>query len=139
MALPTPQGVSSLTFKPPPLDGSLTFPELFDYNATHNPKHPLFRYNDPANGGFRTILWEEGVAAFHTAGHYFKKYIRGEGPVTVGILANISMSGSFQCPSSKPLYQIRLHTSRYWPVCCVSGSFLSLFQSVTQFLLLYIS
>ncbi|PBK75297.1 NRPS-like enzyme [Armillaria solidipes] len=90
MALPTPQGVSSLTFKPPPLDGSLTFPELFDYNATHSPKHPLFRYNDPDNGGFRTILWEEGVAAFHTAGHYFKKYIHGKGPVTVGILANIN-------------------------------------------------
>ncbi|KAK0480363.1 NRPS-like enzyme [Armillaria novae-zelandiae] len=90
MALPTPQGVSSLTFKPPPLDGSLTFPELFDYNATHSPKHPLFRYNDPDNGGFRTILWEEGVAAFHTAGHYFKKYIHADAPVTVGILANIN-------------------------------------------------
>ncbi|KAK0193507.1 NRPS-like enzyme [Armillaria mellea] len=90
MALPTPQGVSSLTFRPPPLDGSLTFPELFDYNATHSPRHPLFRYNDPDNGGFRTILWEEGVAAFHTAGHYFKKYIHGDTPVTVGILANIN-------------------------------------------------
>ncbi|PBL03992.1 NRPS-like enzyme [Armillaria gallica] len=90
MALLTPQGVSSLTFKPPPLDGSLTFPELFDYNATHSPKHPLFRYNDPDNGGFRTILWEEGVAAFHTAGHHFKEYIHGDAPVTVGILANIN-------------------------------------------------
>lgn len=75
---------------PPPLDGSLTFPELFDYNATHSPRHPLFRYNDPDNGGFRTIFWEEGVAAFHTAGHYFKKYIHGDTPVTVGILANIN-------------------------------------------------
>ncbi|KAK0451171.1 NRPS-like enzyme [Desarmillaria tabescens] len=88
MSLPTPQGVTSLTFKPPPLDGSLTFPELFDYNATHSPKHPLFRYDDLDNGGFRTILWEEGVAAFHTAGHYFKKYIHGDAPITVGILAN---------------------------------------------------
>lgn len=90
MTLPTPQGASSLTFKPPPLDGSLTFPELFDYNATHSPRHPLFRYNDPDNGGFRTILWEEAVAAFHTAGHYFKKYIEVDAPVTVGILANIN-------------------------------------------------
>ncbi|KAK0451170.1 NRPS-like enzyme [Desarmillaria tabescens] len=88
MSLPIPQGVSSLTFKPPPVDGSLTFPELFDYNATHSPKHPLFRYDDPDNGGFRTILWEEGVAAFHTAGYYFKKHIHSDAPVTVGILAN---------------------------------------------------
>ncbi|SJL14868.1 uncharacterized protein ARMOST_18343 [Armillaria ostoyae] len=85
--LPTLPDVTSLTFKPPPLDGSLTFPELFDYNAIHSPKHPLFRYDDPDNGGFRTILWEEGVAAFHTAGHYFKKYVHGDA-VTVGIFAN---------------------------------------------------
>ncbi len=83
--------VASLTFKPPPLDGSLTFPELFDYNAIHSPKHPLFRYDDPDNGGFRTILWEEAVAAFHIAGHYFKKYVHGDA-VIVGILANTSTS-----------------------------------------------
>ncbi|KAK0184797.1 NRPS-like enzyme [Armillaria mellea] len=88
MSLPAPQGVSSPTFKTPPLDGSLTFPELLDYNAIHSAKHPLFRYDDLDNGGFRTISWEEGVAAVHTAGHYFKKYIHGEAPVTIGILAN---------------------------------------------------
>ncbi|KAK0200586.1 NRPS-like enzyme [Desarmillaria ectypa] len=79
MSLPTPQGITSLT---------LTFPEPFDYNATHSPKYPLFRYDDPGNDGFCTILWEEGVAAFHTAGHYFKKYVHGDAPVIVGILAN---------------------------------------------------
>ncbi|SJL14874.1 uncharacterized protein ARMOST_18349 [Armillaria ostoyae] len=88
MSLPAPQGVSSPTFNAPPLDGSLTFPELLDYNAVHSAKHPLFRYDDLDDGGFRTISWEEGVAAVHTAGHYFKKYIHGEAPVTVGILAN---------------------------------------------------
>ncbi|KAK0451172.1 NRPS-like enzyme [Desarmillaria tabescens] len=88
MSLPAPQGVASPTFKAPPLDGSLTFPELLDYNAIHSPKHPWFRYDDLDNSGFRTISWEEGVAAIHTAGHYFKRYIRGEAPVTIGILAN---------------------------------------------------
>lgn len=90
MSLPAPQGVSSPIFNAPPLDGSLTFPELLDYNAIHSAKHPLFRYDDLDNGKFRTISWEEGVAAVHTAGHYFKKYIHGEAPVTVGILANTS-------------------------------------------------
>ncbi|KAK0485452.1 NRPS-like enzyme [Armillaria luteobubalina] len=88
MSLPAPQGVSSPTFKAPPLDGSITFPELLDYNAIHSAKHPLFRYDDLDNGGFHTISWEEGVAAVHTAGYYFKKHIHGEAPVTVGILAN---------------------------------------------------
>ncbi|KAK0200585.1 NRPS-like enzyme [Desarmillaria ectypa] len=88
MSLPTPQGVESPTFKAPPLDGSLTFPELLDYNAIHSPKHPLFRYDVLDNGGFHTISWEEGVAAVHTAGHYFKKHIYSEAPATIGILAN---------------------------------------------------
>ncbi|KAK0492826.1 NRPS-like enzyme [Armillaria luteobubalina] len=88
---PTLPDVTPSTFKPPPLDGSLTFPELFDYNAIHSPKHPLFRYDDADNGGFRTILWEEGVAAFHAAGHYLNKYIHGDAPVTVGIFANTNL------------------------------------------------
>ncbi|KAK0442587.1 NRPS-like enzyme [Armillaria borealis] len=88
MSLPTPQGVSSPTFKPPPLDGSLTVPELFDYNGFHSAKHTLFRYDSPDNGEFRSITWGEGVAAFHVAGHYFREHINDETPVVVGILAN---------------------------------------------------
>ncbi|PBK62268.1 NRPS-like enzyme [Armillaria solidipes] len=92
MSLPTPQGVSSPTFKPPPLDGSLTVPELFDYNGFHSAKHTLFRYDGPDNGEFRSITWEEGVAAFHVAGHYFREHIDDETPVVVGILANTADS-----------------------------------------------
>ncbi|KAK0492930.1 NRPS-like enzyme [Armillaria luteobubalina] len=89
MEFPTPQGFSSLTFTPPPLDGSLTFAEITDYNGKHSPNHPLFRYEEPDNEDVRTILWSEGVAAFHTAGQYFQKYLADESsPVVVGILAN---------------------------------------------------
>ncbi|KAK0184798.1 hypothetical protein F5146DRAFT_1144924 [Armillaria mellea] len=63
--LPTDQDMATLTFKPPPLNGTLTFPELFDYNAIH-----------------------KAVTAFHIAGHYFINYVHGDAPVTVGILAN---------------------------------------------------
>ncbi|KAK0472519.1 NRPS-like enzyme [Armillaria novae-zelandiae] len=77
MSLPAPQGVSSSTFK-----------NLLDYNALHSAKHPLFRYDDLDDGGFCTISWEEGVAAVHTAGYYFKNHIHGSAPVTVGIFAN---------------------------------------------------
>ncbi len=88
MAFPTPQGLSSLTFNPPPVDGSLMFPELVDYNGTHSPDHPLFRYEDPNGNDVRTIYWSEGVAAFHTAGRYFKQYIHDDSAVVIGILAN---------------------------------------------------
>ncbi|KAK0470423.1 NRPS-like enzyme [Desarmillaria tabescens] len=95
MSLPAPQGVSSSTFKPPPLDGSLTVPELFDYNGFHSPKHTLFRYDSLDNDGSRGITWEEGVAAFHVAGHYFKEHINNEFPVVVGILANTDLMTYF--------------------------------------------
>lgn len=89
MEFPTPQGRSSLTFTPPPVDGSLTFAEIVDYNGKHSPNHPLFRYEDPDSEDVRTILWSEGVAAFHTAGQHFQKYLADEScPVVVGILAN---------------------------------------------------
>ncbi|KAG7444602.1 NRPS-like enzyme [Guyanagaster necrorhizus] len=88
MSLPAPQGVSSSTFNPPPLDGSLTPPELFDYNGCHSAKHSLFRYDDSDDGKFRSITWEEGIAAFHVAGHYFREHINDESPAIVGILVN---------------------------------------------------
>ncbi|KAK0212031.1 NRPS-like enzyme [Armillaria fumosa] len=88
MTFPTPQGHSSLTFSPPPVDGSLMFPELVDYNGTHSPDHALFRYEDPDGNDVRTVYWSEGVAAFHTAGRYFKKYIHDDSVIVIGILAN---------------------------------------------------
>ncbi|KAK0200640.1 NRPS-like enzyme [Desarmillaria ectypa] len=89
MVFPNPRSRSSLTFSPPPIDGSLTFPEIIDYNGKHSTNHPLFLYEDPDNEDVRTIPWSEAVAAFHTAGQYFKKYLHNEAsPVVVSILAN---------------------------------------------------
>ncbi|KAG6837399.1 putative NRPS-like protein biosynthetic cluster [Arthromyces matolae] len=63
--LPTPQGASCTTFSPPPLDGSLTLPELYEYNLEHNPDHPLFVYN--SNGQVVTIKWGQAVSAIRNA------------------------------------------------------------------------
>ncbi|OBZ65571.1 Polyketide synthase HetM [Grifola frondosa] len=46
----TPQAQNCPTFRPPPLDGTYTVPELFEYNAEHNPHHPLFVYSDGKDG-----------------------------------------------------------------------------------------
>ena len=43
--LPASRGFPSI-FIPPPLDGAITFPELFAHNAVHNPDHPFFVYAD---------------------------------------------------------------------------------------------
>ncbi|KAK0215206.1 hypothetical protein EDD85DRAFT_798791 [Armillaria nabsnona] len=85
MAFPTPQGLSSLTFNTPPVDGSLMFPEFVDYNS---PNYALFRYEDPDGNDVRTIYWSEDAAAFRAASRYFKQYIHDDSAVVIRILAN---------------------------------------------------
>lgn len=70
--LPAPKqhhGLNSATFKQPPIDGSLLIPEMFDWHATHSPKHPLFVYPDD-DGQVKTIKWAEAARAIHRAGHW---------------------------------------------------------------------
>ncbi|KLO14348.1 acetyl-CoA synthetase-like protein [Schizopora paradoxa] len=64
---PKTQSLSSSTFKTPPLDGSLTLPEIYDWHLEQTPSHPLFVYSD-GDGKEHTILWPEGVRAVHRAG-----------------------------------------------------------------------
>ncbi|KAJ7667223.1 hypothetical protein B0H17DRAFT_990381 [Mycena rosella] len=66
MQFPTPQGLNSPTFAQPPLDGSLTLPEIFEHHAQHSPDHPLFHYVDADNVS-QTISWSRAVEAFHNA------------------------------------------------------------------------
>lgn len=63
---PNPQGLSSKTFSVPPIDGSLTVPEMWDYNMSHSPNHPLFLFDD-VDGSLKTISWSQGNRAIHTA------------------------------------------------------------------------
>ncbi|KAF9459676.1 hypothetical protein BDZ94DRAFT_1284298 [Collybia nuda] len=89
MAFPTLQGVSSSTFRPPPLDGSLTLPEVFDFHAANNPGHPLFRYED--HDGLHTIVWSSAVEAFHAAAQLVQGDVpsdaKGSSPKVISILA----------------------------------------------------
>ncbi|ETW76160.1 tridomain enzyme adenylation-thiolation-dehydrogenase [Heterobasidion irregulare TC 32-1] len=89
----TPQGTNCPTFNPPPLDGSYTVPELFDYNAKRNPEHPLFVFAD-GERKTRTICFAEAWrmirrTARNIQGHYKDQEINkslGHGRV-IGILA----------------------------------------------------
>ncbi len=89
-APPHTQVLSSETFQAPPLDGSLTLPEIYDWHAEHSPDHPLFLYGDP-EGPVHTITWVEAVRAIHRAGRIVQNAM---GPVpssavpVVAILAN---------------------------------------------------
>ncbi|EIN05387.1 acetyl-CoA synthetase-like protein [Punctularia strigosozonata HHB-11173 SS5] len=62
-------GSASKTFSVPPLDGSLTIPEIYDWHAEHSPDHPLFTYNTSATDKV-VITFKQGVHAIHRAGGF---------------------------------------------------------------------
>ncbi|TDL17736.1 acetyl-CoA synthetase-like protein [Rickenella mellea] len=68
--LPRTHAVTSTTFKAPPLDGSLTLPEIYDWQRDHSPKHPLFVYTRTDNHDRTEICWDEAVKAIHRAAHW---------------------------------------------------------------------
>jgi len=68
---PRSQGLESFTFEPPPLDGSIPFPELYDWQYYHSPDHPLFIFNDPSPSGpgkTRVYRWKTVVPVIHRTG-----------------------------------------------------------------------
>ncbi|KAJ8503284.1 hypothetical protein ONZ45_g10995 [Pleurotus djamor] len=62
-APPQTQALKSTTFKPPPLDGSLTLPELYDWHYYNTPEHPIFVYPNVTDQP-RVVKWPEAVRAF---------------------------------------------------------------------------
>ncbi len=91
---PCTQALTSKTFKAPPLDGSLTIPELYDWHLHNTPLHPVFIYSDES-GENHTILWPEVVRAVHGAGRRIRAMafpstdtsVPPESPCTVAILS----------------------------------------------------
>ncbi|KAF8989698.1 hypothetical protein BDQ17DRAFT_1288470, partial [Cyathus striatus] len=83
------------TFHKPPLDYSLTYLDMVDYNVLHSPSHPVFRYLQ-SDGSTRIINWKEAGAAFYNAARIIQAKCNAShvtkdspNPVVVGILANI--------------------------------------------------
>lgn len=91
--IPNTQALSSTTFKPPPLDGSLNLPEICEWNARNNPEHPVFVYAD-GDGEEHEILWPRFVRAMRRVSTFVEGVISScqSGhhtiPRTIGILAS---------------------------------------------------
>lgn len=93
VSLPCPQAQNSPTFTPPPLDGSLTVPEIYDHHLRNSGSHPLFVYDN--DGTTQTITWKQATQAIHIAASRLKTIVNPrdsqEAPV-VAILAVIGQS-----------------------------------------------
>jgi hypothetical protein len=60
-------GSASTTFKLPPLDRSLTIPEIFDWQGEHSPNH-LFFVHASGPGDKTGITFKQGVDGVHRVG-----------------------------------------------------------------------
>ncbi|KAF5366566.1 hypothetical protein D9758_008985 [Tetrapyrgos nigripes] len=82
----TLQAVHSLTFKPPPHDGSYNLLDILDFHAENSTNHPLFRYID--DDSVKTINWGDAVHAARVASTIVQTRVQGKRDgSTVAILA----------------------------------------------------
>lgn len=100
-----PQATISSTFIPPPLDGTLTIPQIYDFHLEHNPEHVLFVY-DGKDGDVNTISWGRAARAIHTAAKAVD--------CKVGVdLARLE--GEREAPAVGILAVIGRFSSSFWP------------------------
>ena len=105
----TVQGAHSKTFTRPPLDTTLTIPELFKFHAEHSAEHAVFAYADDEHRP-HYLYYPEVYRAIRKAATFVYPLIRadledaagkgsGEQPV-IAILANTGASPPAQPPLS---------------------------------------
>lgn len=95
---PQTQGLSSKTFRAPPLDGTLTLPEIFDWHLEHTPDHRVFTFTSD-DGKVRDIFWPETVTATHVGAKIIRERLSsrvnmGSPTPVVAILAPSGMAFS---------------------------------------------
>ncbi|KAF8315479.1 acetyl-CoA synthetase-like protein [Cantharellus anzutake] len=97
--LPPPpliHGKNSKTFSSPPMDGSLTVPQLIDWQAEHSPNHPLFVFDDGPNKVW--ITWSKVRIAIERAARIVRALNvprLGTSSKIIGILASIDSISYF--------------------------------------------
>ncbi|KDQ19579.1 hypothetical protein BOTBODRAFT_170655 [Botryobasidium botryosum FD-172 SS1] len=97
-APPTQQAVDSPTFSSPSVDGTLSLPQMVDYNLIHNPNHPCIRYKSPATSGlaYEELSWGDVARAIHRAARFVKSCAEATvtsatGPPVIAILATAEL------------------------------------------------
>ncbi|KAJ6471951.1 hypothetical protein C8R45DRAFT_836164 [Mycena sanguinolenta] len=87
---PRTQARSSLSFVPPPLDGSLTMAQIYDWHFRNTSNHPLFVYVG-TDGTLQNIYWPEAVHAVYVGARILRdrfSWVAGVEATVVAILAS---------------------------------------------------
>lgn len=93
--VPNPQGLSSRTFVTPPIDGSLTIAEVFDFNAEHSPEHPYFVYEDQSTHNIVPVTWKSLRNATRRVARIVHSYDVPPASRIIGILALVDTVSYF--------------------------------------------
>ncbi|ETW75335.1 hypothetical protein HETIRDRAFT_461285 [Heterobasidion irregulare TC 32-1] len=67
------QATRSTTFTVPPLDGTLSIPQVFDFHAQESRDHPLFVFEDAAES-LAHVTYDHFMRAAHRAARTFTEY-----------------------------------------------------------------
>ena len=67
------QATRSTTFTIPPLDGTLSIPQIFDFHAQESRDHPLFVFEDAAES-LAHVTYDHFMRAAHRAARTFTEY-----------------------------------------------------------------
>ena len=91
---PRTQALESTTFKAPPLDGSLSLAEMYDWHYYNTPDHPVFVFPDDHDVQPKVLKWPEVARAITHGARMIKKVTRMDySPETDNIVAIFAASG----------------------------------------------
>ncbi|THV07008.1 acetyl-CoA synthetase-like protein [Dendrothele bispora CBS 962.96] len=88
---PQTQARKSTTFRPPPIDSSLTLPQIYDWQSQQSAAHRLFVFTD-IDGKLNTITWSEGVAAVYTGARILRNRLSSIQVIKRPVIAILSTS-----------------------------------------------
>ena len=71
----SPQALDSTTFRAPPLDGSLSMPQIYDLHAEQSKDHPFFVYEDSSENK-RHVTYGDFKKATHRAARILQLYAK---------------------------------------------------------------
>ncbi|KAJ6452142.1 hypothetical protein C8R47DRAFT_1258379 [Mycena vitilis] len=91
------QGMNTRSFCAPPLDGSLTIPQLLDYHLERSPNHKAYIYDD-GQGAISSVEFAEYIRAVHAACRLLLRDTEPGAPHKVGaVVALFADTGSLYC------------------------------------------
>jgi hypothetical protein len=133
-SLPPLRSSPSPTFTPPPLDGSISCPEIIDCNSKTNASHVLFRFVKQGSE-LEDVTWDKAASAIHEAARLTTAAVHGKRAVVAILAATGTVMVRFLAHLDSRYHvelQIPLHIIHSSWASCVLVSSLSPFPTETR-------